>query len=56
LQIQVTLESTAREMLRNRYKGNARILNQKQELVAEINGLEAVVMRLEVAKKIMGLK
>ncbi len=31
---------------RNGFSGNAKVFNQKQEVVAEINGLEAVVMKL----------
>ena len=52
LQIQATIIETSRRG----FVGNVNIFNRNQEAVAEIKGIEAVVMKLEVAKRLMGIK
>jgi NAD(P)-dependent dehydrogenase (short-subunit alcohol dehydrogenase family)/3-hydroxymyristoyl/3-hydroxydecanoyl-(acyl carrier protein) dehydratase len=52
LQIQATITDAAKRG----FTGNAKIFNQNQEIVAEINGLEAIVTKKEVAKRLMGVK
>lgn len=52
LQIQaVTAETTKRGFV-----GNVKIVNQKQEIVAVINGLEAILLKPEVAKRLLEQK
>lgn len=51
LQIQAAITETTKRG----FSGNVKILNQKGEAIAEINGLEAIITRKEVAKKLMGV-
>lgn len=52
LQIQASITETTKRG----FIGNVNILNQKEEIVAEINGLEAIIVKKEIAKRLMGIK
>lgn len=49
------IQATIVETTKRGFIGNVRILNQKEEAVTEINGLEAIIVRKEVAKRLMGV-
>lgn len=50
------IQATITEATKRGFIGNVRILNQKEEAVVEINGLEAIIVKKEIAKRLMGVK